>query len=165
MPKVEKIKQRPIKANESFHTLVAGVNKKNEDGSSRQQIIRDYVGVGHSLELKREPNNTKDKYTVSVWWANYQIGYLGSYLSEGVCRELDAGNPVSAVVTEVDTEDEESRTYNVYFELSTGEIAKKIILTDQERSKSTKRNFNIFYLVVIGSTILLITWCILILNK
>jgi hypothetical protein len=163
MADIKKIKQRQFSENDSFGTLVVGVNKKNEDGSRRQQIIKDYVGIGHSLELKHELNNQKNNDSISVWWASYQIGYLGDYLTEGVARELDAGRPVSAVVTKVDTEDEDSHIYNVYFELSTGKFAEEIILAEQERLKAKKDKYRVFYLVAIGLVVIffvcMITQC------
>jgi hypothetical protein len=145
----EKIRQRKFHESDSFGTLVADVNKKNEDGSRRQQIIKDYVGIGHFLELKREPNNPKNSDAISIWWMNYQIGYLGDYLTEGIGKELDAGHPVSAVVTKVDTEDEESNICNVYFELSTGRAAEIVLQAEQERLKTKKNKFSAFGLVFV----------------
>jgi hypothetical protein len=165
MTDVKKTNQRQFRENDSFGTLVAGANGKNTDGSSRQQIIRDYVGIGHSLELKQELNNPNNKNSISVWWANYQIGYLGDYLTDGVRRELDAGRPVSAVVTKVDTEDEDSKIYNVYFELSTGKIAENIIIAEQERLKAKKKKFRILYIVAIGVILFLAILCLLVFSR
>jgi hypothetical protein len=74
-------------SNKSFHTKVAGVSKRNPDKTSRQKIIKDYVARGHSLDLKREPDNPYDKNAVGVWWTDhYQIGYLSSEVAEEISK-------------------------------------------------------------------------------
>jgi HIRAN domain len=48
-------------------TEVAGVTFANNDGSSRQEIIRKYCREGSDLGFAPEPNNRFDRHAISVW--------------------------------------------------------------------------------------------------
>ena len=55
-----------------------GVTFDNEDGSSRQQIIRT-LNKGQPLMLQAEPNNKHDRWAVAVYaGSGEKIGYLPS---------------------------------------------------------------------------------------
>ena len=41
----------------AFHTKVAGVTKRNGDGTRRQSLIARYCKPGMPVILKREPDN------------------------------------------------------------------------------------------------------------
>ena len=58
-------------------TKTAGVSKENEDGTSRQYIIRNHVAEGDKLKLKREPDNQYDPNAIQVLTeSELMIGYL-----------------------------------------------------------------------------------------
>jgi hypothetical protein len=62
----------------AFYQQVHGVKFKNDDGSSRQQIIK-ACSVGEELDLVPEPDNRYDSDAVKVCRQNgQQLGYLPS---------------------------------------------------------------------------------------
>jgi hypothetical protein len=86
----------------TIHTKIAGVSHKNDDGTSRQRYIRDYVSAGQHLILKREPRNKYSANATSVWWdQNIQLGYVPGDLSADVARLLDSGQNLVTVVHQV----------------------------------------------------------------
>jgi hypothetical protein len=74
----------------AFYQQVHGVTFKNDDGSSRQRIIKE-CSVGEVIELVPEPDNRYDSDAVKVCRQNGdQLGYLpsGHRMAEG--GELNA---------------------------------------------------------------------------
>ena len=62
---------------EVIDTKVAGVSKENVDGSSRQQIISEYIEEGDLVKLGLEPDNPHDPDAIRVLTTTgSQIGYL-----------------------------------------------------------------------------------------
>jgi len=62
----------------SYKVAIKGVSKKNEDGISRQKIIKS-VKVGDKVFFTAEPTNPHDRWAVSVFVKeDKQIGYLPS---------------------------------------------------------------------------------------
>jgi len=60
-----------------IESKVVGVSKPNADGSSRQEIIRQYVSEGEKLVIEPEPENPHDSNAIKVLVASGQmIGYL-----------------------------------------------------------------------------------------
>ena len=68
-----------------YETKVVGVSKDNEDGTSRQAIIREEVAEEDKLQLEAEPTNAYDANAVKVLskYGN-QIGYLNREIAEKV---------------------------------------------------------------------------------
>ena len=89
----------------AIHTKVRGVSKRNEDGSDRQQIIRQWCRKGDALWFVREPNNPFDRNAIQVRRVvcsdvpdkprlGEQIGYLSSSLAEEFSQSMDCDNLV-----------------------------------------------------------------------
>ena len=83
-----------------IYSKVAGVTFANDDGSSRQALIRRHVRAGAKLLAIREPRNPRDRNAVGLWVRTWlgrrQIGYIRSELAADL-----AGQPLRAVVTQV----------------------------------------------------------------
>lgn len=73
-----------------YDSKVVGVSKVNDDGSSRQEIIKREVLEEDHLMLKGEPDNAYDSNAVMVLskFGN-QIGYLKKELAEKVKPALE----------------------------------------------------------------------------
>lgn len=68
-----------------YDTKVVGVSKDNEDGSSRQDIIRREVAEDDKLQLLAEPDNPYDPNAVKVLSKlGNQIGYLSKEMAETI---------------------------------------------------------------------------------
>ncbi len=68
-----------------YESKVVGVSKANDDGTSRQEIIKREVEEEDKLKLEMEPDNAYDKNAVKVLSRNgNQIGYLNRELAEKV---------------------------------------------------------------------------------
>ena len=66
-----------------YDSKVVGVSQNNDDGSSRQEIIKREVEEEDVLFLEAEPTNMYDKNAVKVLSKNRnQIGYLSRDLAE-----------------------------------------------------------------------------------
>ena len=73
-----------------YETKVVGVSKENEDGSSRQEIIKGEVDEDDKLQLAAEPTNPYDANAIKVLSKNgNQIGYLNKEMAEKVKPALD----------------------------------------------------------------------------
>ena len=68
-----------------YDTKVVGVSKDNQDGSSRQDIIKREVAEDDKLLLEAEPENPYDPNAVKVLSKNSnQIGYLNKEMAETI---------------------------------------------------------------------------------
>lgn len=68
-----------------YETKVVGVSKPNEDGSSRQDFIRQEVKENDKLKLEAEPDNPFDSNAIKVLSPQgHQIGYLSKEMAEKV---------------------------------------------------------------------------------
>ena len=85
----------------SYSTTVAGVTKKNSDGKSRQQIIKDLVYPGMSLRLEAEPTNPYDPKAVVIYAADDQLGYLPRGYHTDTFNALKEGRQITATVEEI----------------------------------------------------------------
>jgi HIRAN domain len=84
----------------SIHTKIRGVTKENDDGVSRQWIIRQFCDSGDALYLEREPNNPVDHNAIKVRRNVYtdvadkpklaeQMGYVSRELAEDLAPRMD----------------------------------------------------------------------------
>lgn len=80
-----------------YDSKVVGVSKDNDDGASRQDIIKKEVEEDDKLGLELEPENAYDKNAVKVLskFGN-QIGYLNKELAEKVHPALINNTEVHA---------------------------------------------------------------------
>ena len=89
---------------ETFFTKVAGVSFENEDGESRQSIIRK-CNEGGTVLLEREPDNPHDRYAIAVFaragWQVKQIGYLNRGMAWKVSQHMQKGRKIRANITEI----------------------------------------------------------------
>jgi len=89
--------------NYTIHSKIAGVSFHNDDGSSRQEIIRKFCKAGDQLTLKREPNNRYGRgNAIAVHLlTEQQIGYIEHGLSRDLAPKIDAGTRLRATVAAV----------------------------------------------------------------
>lgn len=76
---------------------IVGENQKNEDGVSRQSLIK-LIGDGDPVWLEREGSNPKDRNAVKVICHEGQIGYIGKDLSAELAAWMDRGSSVKGEV-------------------------------------------------------------------
>jgi len=80
---------------------VVGVEKRNDDGSSRQALLKG-CKRGEQLQLVRDYGNRQNKNAVMVCRVGgRQIGYLSSWIAEQVAQDIDKGKSVVAMVATV----------------------------------------------------------------
>ncbi|MEQ9403341.1 MAG: HIRAN domain-containing protein [Cyclobacteriaceae bacterium] len=73
-----------------YDSKVVGVSQSNDDGSSRQEIIKREVLEEDYLLLKSEPDNAYDSNAIKVLSKlGNQIGYLNKELAEKVKPALE----------------------------------------------------------------------------
>ncbi len=85
----------------SFHSKILGVTAKNEDGSSRQRLIK-RLRVGTVLMLVRDPGNRYDPNTIEVCTRKGKmLGYLNRDLAEEMSPQIDSGTHVECVVSDL----------------------------------------------------------------
>jgi hypothetical protein len=84
-----------------IRTKVVGVSYKNDDGTSRQNIIKN-LRVNQYLDILHVPNKY-DKNAVAVFLvdSNLQVGHLNAELAEEIAPMLDNGNCINAVVIDL----------------------------------------------------------------
>lgn len=117
----------------SWHTKVAGVTKKNRDGTSRQEIIAD-CSEGEDLLLVREPDNPKDANAVKVCrLAGGQIGYISAFLAARMAGEMDRGKKFSARISEITGGVEGKPTLGVNIEISVHEQDERLAPPTSQR--------------------------------
>jgi hypothetical protein len=106
-PKIESAHRPKPEADREFYSSIAGVRYNNEDGSSRQQIIKDGIRPGDALGFRFEDDNPVDPFAVVVLTPDgRQAGYLhtrteSNGLAEEVRKWVADGSPVRLTVTEV----------------------------------------------------------------
>ncbi|MEP1033048.1 HIRAN domain-containing protein [Ekhidna sp.] len=72
-----------------YDTKVVGVSKDNQDGSSRQEIIKQEVREDDKLSLEAEPDNPYDANAIKVLSKEgNQIGYLNKEMAETILPAL-----------------------------------------------------------------------------
>lgn len=105
----------------SWYTNVAGVTKKNRDGTRRQEIIAD-CDDGEDLLLVREPDNSYDPNAIKVCrLSGEQIGYISSDVAATMADEMDGGKRFSAKISEVTGGVKGKRTRGVNIRISVHE--------------------------------------------
>ncbi|GAA4841467.1 HIRAN domain-containing protein [Algivirga pacifica] len=93
---------------------IAGVRYQNDDGSQRQDIIRE-CKKGERLMLIPDSINQYDKHAIQVLRLNrQQIGFLDMDLAIEVKSRLEASSPVEASIIDIK---EEKETLQVYIAL------------------------------------------------
>ncbi len=88
-----------------YDTKVVGVSMMNDDGSSRQEIIRTEVEELDKLKLSAEPDNAYDPNAIKVLsqYGN-QIGYLNKEIAEKVKPALEHGTEIHVTASWVNGE-------------------------------------------------------------
>lgn len=85
----------------TFATKVVGVTRRNADGRSRQDVIRD-CAIGDDLLLVPEPDNPADPHAIAVYRSNgHQIGYLDRRLAGEVSRLVPRGGGAKASIKDI----------------------------------------------------------------
>jgi len=99
-PRLEQIESRS-KGLRSFYTKVAGVSHRNEDGTSRQEIIR-RCQPSETLLLHHDEQNPHDPNAVRVCRHNGdQVGFLNAELAEEVVHGSRRGYRYAAFLKNI----------------------------------------------------------------
>lgn len=80
---------------------VVGVTFSNDDGTSRQEIIKG-LSIHSPLTLRREPTNKFDTNAIAVWSEDKCVGYIGKDYASILAGMMDTGTQFTAIVGEVD---------------------------------------------------------------
>lgn len=99
-----------------IHSKVRGVSHKNPDGTSRQAIIQQHVHPRQELIVKPEPNNPYGRNALGLWAGKFQIGYIGSNLSDELAAHLRAGGKLQIFVTDITGGEQETLGVNIQIE-------------------------------------------------
>lgn len=88
-----------------INTKTVGVSKKNADGSSRQEIIKEEVAEDDVLQLEHEPGNPHDPHAIKVLTVSgRQIGYLSRDVAPKIQSALENEAQIFARVSWVNGE-------------------------------------------------------------
>lgn len=85
------IRLRAEDAMDKFFCAVVGESFDNDDGSSRQEIIKQHGRAGAQVHLEREPDNQYDDLAIAVYLADQQIGYLKGDVAARHAPKIDTG--------------------------------------------------------------------------
>jgi len=139
---------------EIIKTKIRGVKANNDDGTSRQEIIDQFIEIGDSLLLEPELNNIYDKNAVAVFVdrdnnQKFKIGYLGSDLAARIAPQFANKKIITCEVLDKTGENNEIFGVNCQIEIWTSEEIKaeterlKLLeqtrLKDQIKTKNKKR--------------------------
>lgn len=80
---------------------VVGVTFTNEDGTSRQGIIRELCDHDE-ITLRREPTNRYDTNAIAVFTEIGQVGYIGKDYATILAPMMDAGTQFKVTIAETD---------------------------------------------------------------
>jgi hypothetical protein len=84
-----------------YKEKVVGVTKKNDDGSSRQKIIRK-MKEGDPVMLVRDPDNPYDSNAIEVWNKKKdQIRFIDQMRNSELAPQMDKGYKVEAWVDRI----------------------------------------------------------------
>ena len=79
---------------------VVGVTFTNEDGTSRQSIIKE-LKQSDTITLRREPTNKFDTNAIMVLADKGQVGYIGKDYASIMASMMDTGAQFSATIAEI----------------------------------------------------------------
>lgn len=106
---------------ETIKTKIRGVTKKNEDGTSRQDLIQE-LSEGDILEIDHEFDNRYDSNALVVLSpSSERIGYLSADIAERYAPLLDAGGMITGKVLQITGDEETSLGVNVQLTIHTPE--------------------------------------------
>jgi len=83
-----------------YKEKVVGVTRKNDDGTSRQEIIS-YLNEGDVIDLVRDANNEHDSNAIEVYDANEQIGFIDKNRAGELAPQMDKGYKIEAWVDRI----------------------------------------------------------------
>ena len=87
-----------------FYTKIVGVTFKNDDGSSRQNILETLSKLNsdnRDIVLKREPENAYDKNAIAIYFKNSRIGFFSKELAKEISIEMDKGVNYTASISTI----------------------------------------------------------------
>lgn len=110
----------------TYSLKVVGVSFANENGTSRQDIIRQ-CRIGDKAQLVREPDNpySKNGDAVKVLTADGQIGYISNDYSFWVSRLIDEGATIDAYIERIVGNHKHKPSFGVIIQLLTAKEAEK----------------------------------------
>jgi len=89
---------------ENIELKVVGVTFDNENGTSRQEILRS-MSKNSPIVLKREPFNRYDSNAVAVLYVDQQVGYIGKEYAKIMAPMMDKGTQFTAKISKLDSYD------------------------------------------------------------
>lgn len=84
----------------TFVTGIAGEAQVNNDGITRQSIIRN-LHDGDPVTLIREPSNRFDPSAIKLMSRYGQIGYIARRVASDLAIDMDRGGTVSATIKDI----------------------------------------------------------------
>lgn len=98
----KELKRRVINMSkiENVTLKVAGVTFKNDDGSSRRDIIVNELRAGDKVFIERESDNQFDVNAIKVMTEYGQIGYIGKDYASILAEQMDYGVEFDATLNE-----------------------------------------------------------------
>jgi hypothetical protein len=124
------------KALREFFTQVHGINHKNDDGSSRQEIIR-RCREGEEVQLVPEPTNRYDANAVKICRLNGE--QLGYWQADGrIAHDLAIGWTYRVTIDEIYPYQEDSRKHGVRLRVSVLTMSRTTEARKLKRSSAQK---------------------------
>lgn len=80
---------------------VVGVTFTNEDGISRQDIIKELCS-NDKITIRREPTNKFDTNAIAVWSEKGQVGYIGKDYASIISPMMDGGAQFNVTIADID---------------------------------------------------------------
>lgn len=137
-----------------FHTKIRGVTFTNNDGASRQQIIRRWCRSGDALYLSRDPKNPVDRNAIQVRRIlrsddpnnprlGEQLGYLSRELAEELAPMMDNQRLVlMAQITDV-TGGNDGESFGVNIQVNEYRPAQQMVAHPKKPASRQKRDQNV----------------------
>jgi hypothetical protein len=83
-----------------YKEKVVGVTKRNEDGVTRQSIIK-HLSEGDAVRLIRDLENIHDSNAIGVYDGHEQIGFIDAGRASELAPQMDKGYKVEAWVDRI----------------------------------------------------------------
>lgn len=107
-------------------TKLVGVSFKNEDGSSRQELIKN-LKLTDTLLIEHEPNNQYDQNSHIVKHNDKILGHISRELAKELIEKKQRGEKLSEIVEwKVTGHDKQTLGVNIIMTLDSVEVKKDV---------------------------------------